>query len=139
MTGVLILDSSALVAMLVDAGAAGGWVAANAEGMAIAAPELALFEAANILRRLQLTDGLSAVEATLAHQDLLALPLQLWPYAPLAARAWALRDNVTVYDAAYVALAEMLQAPLVTLDARLARASGPRCPIRIPPGQSSPR
>ena len=62
-----------------------------------------------------------------------ALPVQLWPYLPLAERAWALRENVTAYDASYVALAELLATSLITLDARLGRADGPRCPVLLPP------
>lgn len=127
------MDSSALVAMLVDAGPTGDWVASTAAGAALTAPELALFETANILRRHQLSRTLAPVEATLSHQDLLALPLHLWPYPPLAERAWELRDTMTTYDAAYVALAELLDAPVVTLDQRLQRTSGPRCPILTPP------
>jgi predicted nucleic acid-binding protein len=73
---------------------------------------------------------LSRSEATLAHADLIALPLDLWPYAPLAERVWELRENLTSYDASYVALAELLDAALITLDVRLANAPGPRCPIR---------
>jgi len=49
----------------------------------------------------------------------------------LLARCWELRDNLTIYDAAYVALAEALQAPLLTGDRRLARATGPRCAIEV--------
>jgi predicted nucleic acid-binding protein len=57
------------------------------------------------------------------------LPIELWPYLPLAERVWELRENLTAYDASCVALAELLGTSLVTLDARLARESGPRCPI----------
>jgi predicted nucleic acid-binding protein len=53
-------------------------------------------------------------------------------YEALAPRAWVLRHSVTVYDAAYVALAEALDAPMMTLDLRLARAPGPRCPFLTP-------
>lgn len=52
----------------------------------------------------------------------------MWPYSALAERAWALRDNLTIYDAAYVALAELVGVPLVTLDAGLAR--GPDRSVR---------
>lgn len=69
--------------------------------------------------------------AELAIQDLLAMPLDRAAHQPLLARCWELRDNVTVYDAAYVALAEALGLPLVTADGRLARAPGPRCPIEL--------
>jgi predicted nucleic acid-binding protein len=57
------------------------------------------------------------------------LPVELWPYAPLAERVWELRENITSYDASYVALAELLDTTLVTIDGRLAKAPGPRCRI----------
>lgn len=133
MSGSFVIDSSALVALLADGGPAGDWVASTVSRGALAAPELAMFETANILRRQQLAGHLEPVEATLAHQDLQSLPLQLWPYLPLAQRAWELRMTLTAYDASYVALAERLDARLVTLDARLGRASGPRCQILTPP------
>ncbi len=131
-----MLDSSGLVALLTDAGPAGDWVASTLHRHMLAAPELAMFETANILSRHQLSGLLEPVEATLAHQDLQALPLQLWPYLPLADRAWELRDTLTTYDASYVALAERLDGSLVTLDERLGRATGPRCRILTPPQEA---
>ena len=133
MTEPLVLDSSAIVALLVDAGPAGDWVASTSREGFLAAPALALFETANILRRQQLARRLERAEANLAHRDLLTLPLQLWPYPALAGRAWDLRGTLTTYDASYVALAERLGARLVTLNHRLARASGPTCTILTPP------
>jgi predicted nucleic acid-binding protein len=65
----------------------------------------------------------------LAHQDLVDLSLELWPYAPLAKRAWELRGNLTIYDGSYVALAELLDAAVVTLDSEFVNAPGPCCPI----------
>ena len=106
---------------------------AASEDAFLTAPALAPFEVANVLRRHRVAGRLENVEATLAHDALLALPLQLWPYDVLAERAWALRETITPYDAAYVALAEVLDAELLTLDERLARASGPRCVVRTPP------
>lgn len=129
----IVLDSSAIVALLVDGGETGEWVAATAENLFLATPALAIFEAANVLRRHQLAGRLELVEATLAHRDLLSLPLQLWPFSPLAERAWELRETLTTYDASYVALAELLDATLVTLDRRLMRASGSTCTILTPP------
>jgi predicted nucleic acid-binding protein len=98
----------------------------------VAAPELALFEAANSLRRLEMAGEVDPTQAALAHADLVRLPLQTWPYGPLAERVWELRTSVTAYDASYVALAEALNAPLLTLDVRLARAHGPGCMISTP-------
>jgi predicted nucleic acid-binding protein len=125
----VVLDASAIVALLADAGPAGDWVAAAISGAPLAAPELALFEAANIFRRQVLSGVLDQTQATLAHQDLVDLTLELWPYAPLAERAWELRGNLTVYDGSYVALAELLDTSVITLDTKLVNAPGPRCPI----------
>ncbi|MDP9394884.1 MAG: type II toxin-antitoxin system VapC family toxin [Actinomycetota bacterium] len=137
MTAALVLDASALVALLADGGDMGEWVASEVAAKRLAAPELVLYEVANVLRRQARHGVLEAAEATSAHADLLALPIELWPYEPLAERAWALRDNVTVYDAVYVALAELLTAPLLTLDERLSRATGPRCRVLTPPHRTS--
>ncbi len=89
-------------------------------------------EATNILRRAVLSGQVSADSAALAHADLLALPIQLFPYAPFAGRVWDLRANLTSYDAWYVALAETLDAKLATLDVRLSRAQGARCLFEVP-------
>ena len=64
---------------------------------------------------------------------MLGAAVKLWPLKALTTRAWALRESVTCYDACYVALAELLDVPLVTLDRRLARAPGPRCTVLVPP------
>ena len=65
--------------------------------------------------------------ASLAHIELLALPVELYPYEPFAPRVWEIRGGVTAYDAWYVAIAEALGVRLATLDRRLTRAPGPRC------------
>lgn len=132
MSSALVVDSSALVALLADAGTTGDWVAATIGDHDLAAPELVMFETANVLRRHQLSGHLESEQAGLAHRALQSMPMQLWPYLPLADRAWELRESLTTYDASYVALAERLDTGLVTLDARLARAHGPRCPLFTP-------
>jgi predicted nucleic acid-binding protein len=125
----VVIDSSALVALLADAGPAGTWVAETIAGATLAAPSLAPFEAANILRRQAAAGAIDHTQAALVHADLLALPIELWSYAPLAERAWELRQSGTIYDASYLALAEILAAAVVTLDSRLARVPGPCCPV----------
>ena len=102
------------------------------EGL-LASPELALAEASNILRRLERTGQISRTEAESAHGELLRLDLELFPFALFAQRVWALRGNLTSYDAWYVALAEALACPLVTLDRKLSRATGPTCKFITPP------
>lgn len=128
-----MLDSSALIAFLADSGAAGQWATTRiGEATALAAPALLPFEAANILRRHEAADLLAQDQAAQAHADLLALDVELWPHHLLAARAWELRANLTAYDASYVALAELLEAPLITLDERIGRAPGHRCQVLTP-------
>jgi predicted nucleic acid-binding protein len=126
----IVLDASAAVALLADSGPAGQWVEATIRGAHLLAPELMPFEAGNILRRHALAGILDPSAAILAHTDLVALPIDLYPHIGLAERVWELRANFTVYDASYVALAELSTAPLITLDARLSRAPGTRCQIR---------
>ena len=132
MTESVVCDASALVALLTDAGGGGAWAATSLTNVRLAAPHLVLFEVANVLRRHELAGIISADQAAQAHADLLDLALELWPYEPLALRAWELRGSVTVYDATYVALAELLRSTLVTLDARLAAAPGLRCRVAHP-------
>ena len=128
----VIVDASVLVAALIDSGYEGQWAeSAVAEG-SLAGPELVLVEASNILRRLEQAGEISRLEATSAYRDLLRLDLNLFSFAPFAERVWALRSNLTSYDAWYVALAEALDCPLMTLDKRLSRASGPKCEIAVP-------
>ena len=131
----IVADASAVVALLVEE-AAGAWVADELRGERLIAPALLPFEVANVLRRLELAGDLSMAEATLAHDDLLGLPVDLVPHRHLASRAWALRHNLTAYDAAYVSLAEVFDVALITLDHRLANAPGVGCEIRLPPGSS---
>ena len=133
MTERITCDASVLVALLVDGGPAGEWATSVLiPATDLLAPHLALFEAASILRRHQLAQIITADQAAQAHADLLDLPIDLWPYELLARRAWQLRENLSTYDGSYVALAEMTETMLVTLDARIARAPGFTCVIASP-------
>lgn len=125
----VVIDASALVAMLTDVHG-GRWVAEQVAGNALVGPQLLLFEAGNVLRRLEVAREIDPTAAALAHADLLDLAIWLVGYAPLADRAREFRANLTTYDASYVALAEALEAPLITLDARIARPPGVRCEVR---------
>jgi len=130
----LVVDASVVVAALVDQGGVGAWAEGVLASDYLAAPHLMPVEVANILRRAAGTGELSSDTASLAHADLLDLRIELVPYGGVASRAWALRDNLTLYDAWYVALAELLGANLATLDVRLSRAPGPNCEFLLPPG-----
>ncbi|MGH7553669.1 MAG: type II toxin-antitoxin system VapC family toxin [Longimicrobiales bacterium] len=130
----LVVDASLVVAGLVDSGPDGDWAEGVLGSDDLAAPHLLLAEVANILRRASLHAEISPETASLAHADLLALNVELFPYAPFANRVWELRRNVTAYDAWYVALAETLEAGLATLDAKLVSAAGPRCEFVTPDG-----
>ena len=127
-----VIDASVVVAALVDSGSAGRWAESELTGASLAAPHLLPFEVSNILRRASLAGELSREGATLAQAQLQTLPVDLFPWWPLASRAWELRKNLTAYDAAYVALAELLDAELSTLDRRLSRAPGIGCRVRMP-------
>lgn len=85
----------------------------------------------SVIRRHLASGALSEQQANDAVDDLLALPIVLYPAAPLLRRCWELRSNVTAYDACYVALAEALDAALLTADAKLANAPGTRCSFQL--------
>jgi predicted nucleic acid-binding protein len=83
------------------------------------------------IRRLTAAGTLEPWRATRAVADFVDLPLRLAPHRPLLARCWELRNTVTPYDAVYVALAELMDATLVTTDRRLASAPGVRCHVEV--------
>lgn len=128
----VVCDASALVATLLDDGPSGRWAAEALTGADLAAPSLVSFETANIIRRQELAGRVSPDQAAQAHADLLDLAVEHWPYELLAARAWELRRNLSAYDACYVALAELIDGTLVTLDGRLGRAPDVRCAVATP-------
>lgn len=128
-----VVDASVVIAALIDPGQVGTWAESVLTSGPLAAPHLMPVEAANILRRSALADDISADVAALAHEDLILLRFEYFPYVPFASRVWELRSNTTTYDAWYVALAEFLGARLATLDIKLSRASGTRCEFALPP------
>lgn len=134
----VVVDASVLAAAAAHVGTDGSWseaaiAEAAREGRTLAGPQIALAEASNVLRRLELSERLESSKAGLARRRLLALDIELSPFEPLADRIWELRHNLTIYDGWYVALAEALSCPLLTLDRRLGRAVGPTCRIITPP------
>jgi predicted nucleic acid-binding protein len=128
---VLVVDASVIAPAVADGGPDGEACRARINGQLLAAPDLLRVEAVSVIRR-QLGHGaLTAKQATNAIDDLLSLPVIVYPTAALLRRAWELRDNVTAYEACYVALAEALGCSLATADERLANAPGARCHIDI--------
>lgn len=128
----VVVDSSVLVAALVDIGPDGAWAENVLATGTVYAPELARAEATNILRRLERAQQIATSEANAAQEDLLQLDVETFPFDLFADRIWELRHNVTSYDAWYVALAEALQLPLATLDKRLSTMSGTACEFLMP-------
>lgn len=126
----VVADASAVVAAIVsDRGEAA--VARLAAQDELHAPHLLDLEVLSAIRRLYRTGLLAETGAVQARTKLGLLPVRRYPHGPLAARIWELRENLTVYDAAYVTLAEALDATLVTADGLLAKAPGSRCTIEL--------
>lgn len=123
----LVIDASALVDALLVAGPSRARLAsANLQ-----APELIDAELLSVLRRLVLADKLQNGDALQALATANHLGLRRHASRHLWPRAWELRTNLSAYDALYVALAEQLDTPLFTADARLARAPGLRCVVEL--------
>lgn len=126
-----VIDASVLVDALVTVGLPGQAARAELSRLTVLeVPGIFAAEAASVLRALVRRGELSAVRAARALDQIRALRTMQYPFEPFSARAWELRENVTIYDAWYVALAEWLGTELVTADERLTRAAGPRCQIR---------
>jgi predicted nucleic acid-binding protein len=128
----IIVDSSVLVAALLADRDFGVWSAVAIAGSVVGAPSIAAFESANIIRRHAAAGLVDERVASLAHRDLALLTVEYWPYDAVAARCWELRHNLTIYDAAFVAMAEATDSPLYTLDMRLVAATGPNCEFITP-------
>ncbi len=112
-------------------GSEAAWVTRLSREPVLHAPELLPLECSSVFRRLALAGQMSERVARSALGRLSALPLSLHPHLDLLPRIWELRANMSVYDGAYVAVAEALGMPLVTSDARLARTPGLRCLIEV--------
>lgn len=127
----IVVDASVVVTGLADDGPDGDRVRARLHGERLVAPEVIDLEVVSAWRRLLAAGALDERRVALALADLDGLPLERAAHRPLIARCWELRGNLTVYDAAYVALAEVLGVGLLTGDARLAAAPGIRCEVEV--------
>ena len=126
----IVLDTSAMVEFLVGADPVAERVRAVVVGGKLAAPHAIDLECAAALRGLVRGKKLPPAEAERALELLGRMRLERYGHVPLLARIWQLRHNVWPYDAAYVALAEWLDAELVTLDAEIETIPGLMCPVR---------
>ncbi|HSJ99331.1 MAG TPA: type II toxin-antitoxin system VapC family toxin [Myxococcota bacterium] len=128
----IVVDASAVVELLIGGPAASAVAARIGAGdEALHAPHLLDLEVAQVLRRFALAGALDDRRGHEALEDLADLDLARHPHDLFLRRIWSLRQRVTAYDAVYLALAEALPAPLVTLDRRLARAGGHRARIEL--------
>jgi predicted nucleic acid-binding protein len=129
---VIVVDASAALELLLGTERGATWRKALSGGSErLCAPELLDVEVLHVLRRYERAGEISGSRSRSALVDLAELPVHRYTHVPLLPRMWELRANLTGYDAAYVALAEVLEAPLVTADAKLASAPGHRARIQV--------
>ena len=127
----IVLDASAVVELLLDMSLAPQIEARVGEDSSLHAPAVLDLEVTQTVRRVCVSGQVPAERGSQAIADLADLPVRRYPHLPLLARIWQLRGNVSAYDAAYIALAEALAAPLVTRDRRLAATRGHRATIEL--------
>jgi predicted nucleic acid-binding protein len=129
---VIVVDASAILELLLRAPAAAAVERRLFGGReTLHAPHLLDVEVAHVLRRYAFAGDMSAERGREALDDLESLSVHRYPHGVLLARVWELRANLTAYDAVYVALAEALDAPLLTRDRRLAGAAGHRARVEM--------
>lgn len=132
MNGDCVIDASALVMALVGKTDAAGVLSQRLSTMHLHAPHLIDAEVGNVLRRHERGGRISVREARSALEACQLVVAHRHPHdGSLVAEAWAMRDNLSFYDALYVALAERLGVPLITADARISRAPQLRCQVEL--------
>jgi predicted nucleic acid-binding protein len=127
----IVVDASVLVHALVEDSASGEIARNRLRGQSLTAPELVDIEVLSAWRRLFARGHLTVPSLEAAMADLRDLPLRRISHRRLTPRCWELRDNLTPYDAAYVAVAELFSVPLITADAALSRAPGINCAVEV--------
>lgn len=125
----MVIDASVVADAVVRTDGPG--MRAMMAASSLEAPELFVLEVVVSLRNRLIREMLSADDAGEAVRRTQRLPIIRHPLMALADRVWELRDNLTAYDAAYVALAERLRTPLLTADGAIGRAPGLRCKVRV--------
>jgi predicted nucleic acid-binding protein len=126
---VIVVDASAALSALLNDGPARRLLAVEQ----LHAPHLIDSEVANVLRRKVATQQLDADAGWAALDAFRRLGMTRYPVFSLLDRVWELRNNLSAYDASYIAVAELLNCNVLTADARLSRASGIHCPITVVP------
>ena len=129
----IVLDASAAVAVLLNSDESALHIRARIEQAddELHVPHFFEIEVMSVLRRYVLSQRLSEGRSGELFEDFMTMRLTRYPHTALLSRVWELRNNVTAYDAAYVALAETLGAPLVTMDERLSRAFGIHAAVEV--------
>lgn len=127
----IVVDASIVVTALADDGTDGDRVRARLRGERLVAPHLIDIEVVSAWRRLAAAGDVDERRVALAMEDLRSIRLDRVPHVPLMGRCWELRQNLTIYDATYVALAEAMDVALLTADAKLAAAPGLRCAVEL--------
>ncbi len=125
----IVVDASAALSALLNAGPARSALASEQ----LHAPHLIDSEVANGLRRMVNAQQVDTDSGWAALDAFRRLGMTRYPVFSMLDRVWELRDNLSAYDASYVALAELLGCSLLTADARLSRAPGIRCPVTVVP------
>jgi predicted nucleic acid-binding protein len=130
---VIVVDASALLEVLLRTPAAGAVEARlfSEPRQTLHAPHLLDVEVAQVLRRYAAMHEIDQQRGEVALADLADFPIRRYPHDFLLTRVWSLRSNFTAYDAVYVALAEALNARLLTRDQRLAAAVGQHVGVQL--------
>ncbi len=132
MAGLVVVDASVLYEVLTSGPQSSAAIDALAAAEDFAAPEVIDVEVVGLIRRDVSRGLIDTTRGAWAVGQVADWPGQRYPHQPFDWRAWELRDNVRTTDAFYVALAEALDVPLLTLDSRLSRANGVSCAVIVP-------
>ena len=127
----IVIDPSVAVNSLLDTTRKGDRASRAIEDCCLMAPTVFPYEVTNVIRRQLSARLLSPEAAELAWIGLTDLDVDLWQWATIAERVWRLKGSLSTYDASYIALAEVLDCPLVTTDAKLAAMAPPTCRIEL--------
>jgi len=130
----VVLDASAAVNLLIGEDHVARRVIWAVGEARLLAPAVFPFEVTNVVRRQLAAHLISPEAAQNAWEGLGDLAVELWPWEALAERVWQLRGSITSYDASYIALAELMECPLVTTDSKLAAMAPTTCQVELASG-----